>query len=141
MGIREGLLALLDVSVNPPTPDTPAPPPPPPAAQPSLDLLQALAARVASLEVIVSGLPGLWDDQAKRTERAAARAETAARRRTQRADDDAGEPEDDDRQLRLIDGERSDARRVQPVRTEVAAAPATDLSAVRQAVAFQNKAL
>lgn len=64
-----------------------APPPPP-----LWDVLSALGARVADLEVKVQGLPGVWEEHANRAERAAERERKAAKRRDASAGDEQAEP-------------------------------------------------
>lgn len=77
-----------------------------PSQDPPGTLLSELAARVAALEVVVDGLPSLWEEQVRRASNHSKRALDAERRAAEISEAESGGEEDavDPQQLQLLDG-------------------------------------
>jgi hypothetical protein len=96
-----------------------------PVQDPRGAFLEELAARIAALEVVVDGLPSLWDEQVKRAANHSKRALEAERRALEVSEAGSEEPESPyhGEQLSIIDGEGGAGGGLPAMRGDVAHAP------------------
>lgn len=99
----------------------------------------ALASRVAQLEIKVSGLPGLWKEEADRANRAADREEKARDRDRGRRRREASGPDDD---AQGADAEAGAEQPMLPLRPHLASSPDHQavIAETRRALAIQQLA-
>ena len=80
--------------------------------------LEELAARIAAVELVVKGLPSLWEEERERMLQHANRAQTAERRVTkllEEGEEDELDPDEEDARVRSLDAYRSEYGELQPV--------------------------